>query len=197
MTAVAVHDATPGRRSPVPAPPAIASASGAAAQQVQVTVHISISGEALPPAALGLLESLRLLASPEVAGAGDAGVAPDTPLARPRLVSLPSVLPDAVASDLLVQPAARAVYRDGQPVRLTRREFDLLAFFCEHPRRVFTRRQLLRQVWGYEPVSGERTVDVHVRRLRIKLGGGPAVIATVRGIGYRLSEGAPVRLSDA
>jgi two-component system, OmpR family, response regulator len=189
MTAVAVHDAMPGRRAPVPA--VAASGTAPVPGSVQVTVHISISGETLPPAALGLLESLRQLAAPEPVGEA-------APLGRPRLLrSLGPTPAQSADPELLVQPAARAVYRDGEPVRLTRREFDLLAFFCEHPRRVFTRRQLLRQVWGYEPVSGERTVDVHVRRLRIKLGGGPAVVATVRGVGYRLGESARVRLSDS
>ncbi len=89
------------------------------------------------------------------------------------------------------------MYRDGELVRLTRREFDLLAFLCESPRRVFSRSQLLRQVWGYEPVSGERTVDVHVRRLRVKLGDDTyPVVATVRGVGYRLAEGAQLRTAD-
>jgi DNA-binding response OmpR family regulator len=88
--------------------------------------------------------------------------------------------------------ASRVVVQGGVPVRLTRREFDLLAFFCDHPRQVFDRQQLLRQVWGYELVSGERTVDVHVRRLRIKLGGPGPLIATVRGVGYRLDEAARV-----
>jgi DNA-binding response OmpR family regulator len=78
------------------------------------------------------------------------------------------------------------------PVRLTRREYDLLVFLCENPRRVFTRGQLLRHVWGYDMAGGERTVDVHVRRLRLKLGGHGPLIGTVRGVGYRLDDGANV-----
>jgi DNA-binding response OmpR family regulator len=88
--------------------------------------------------------------------------------------------------------ASRMVLSDGVPVRLTRREYDLLVFLCQHPHRVFGRGQLMRQVWGYEMVSGERTVDVHVRRLRVKLGGCGPVIATVRGVGYRLDEATQV-----
>jgi DNA-binding response OmpR family regulator len=84
------------------------------------------------------------------------------------------------------------VLRDGVPARLTRREYDLLVFLCEHPRRVFSRGQLLSQVWGYDLVSGERTVDVHVRRLRVKLGERGPLIATVRGVGYRLDDAAQV-----
>jgi DNA-binding response OmpR family regulator len=77
-------------------------------------------------------------------------------------------------------------------VRLTRREFDLLAFFCTNPRQVFDRAALLRQVWGYGMIGGERTVDVHVRRLRAKLGQSAPLIVTVRGVGYRLDEAARV-----
>ncbi len=87
---------------------------------------------------------------------------------------------------------SRAVWRDGTPVELTRREFDLLLFFCEHPYQVFGRGQLLRQVWGYEPLGGDRTVDVHVRRVRTKLRARTPVISTVRGVGYRLAEQAQV-----
>jgi two-component system OmpR family response regulator len=189
MTAAAVHglDAAARRRTPDGA-----AESAVPPAAVQVTVHISISGDVLPPAAIGLLDSLRALAA-----RGLVEPAPDDlydPPVRPRLVRS---VPSPASPELVVALAARSVHRDGAPVRLTRREFDLFAFLVEHPRRVFTRRQLLRQVWGYEPVSGERTVDVHVRRLRIKLGGGPsAVVATVRGVGYRLAETARVRLAD-
>jgi DNA-binding response OmpR family regulator len=79
-------------------------------------------------------------------------------------------------------------------VRLTRREFDLLLFLCEHPRQVFSRDHLLSHVWGYGWVGGSRTVDVHVRRLRVKLGG--PVVRTVHGVGYRLDEGLEVRIGQ-
>ena len=77
--------------------------------------------------------------------------------------------------------ASRQVLLDGEPLPLTRLEFDLLLFLAERPRRVFTRAQLLAGVWGYEH-TGERTVDVHVRRLRLKLGSGhPADHHGLRG----------------
>ena len=79
-------------------------------------------------------------------------------------------------------------FLDGCPLNLTRREFDLLHFFAEHPRRVFGRSQLLQAVWGYDFSGGGRTVDVHVRRLRQKLGTRGPSISTVRGVGYRLDE---------
>ncbi len=77
---------------------------------------------------------------------------------------------------------------DGTPLELPRREYDLLLFLATHPRHVFTRGQLLQTVWGYEFGGGGRTVDVHVRRLRQKLGDRGPSIATVRGVGYRLDE---------
>jgi DNA-binding response OmpR family regulator len=87
--------------------------------------------------------------------------------------------------------ASRQVLLDGGILPLTRLEFDLLLFLAEHPRRVFTRGQLLTGVWGYEH-TGERTVDVHVRRLRVKLGGSLPLITTVYGVGYRLSDDARI-----
>jgi DNA-binding response OmpR family regulator len=74
----------------------------------------------------------------------------------------------------------------GRPVDLTYKEFELLRFLAQHAGRVFTRAQLLREVWGYDFYGGTRTVDVHVRRLRAKLGPEhEQLIDTVRGVGYR------------
>ena len=87
---------------------------------------------------------------------------------------------------LAVLPAARDVRVSGQPVTLTRKEFDLLADLMRHRGRVLTREKLLERVWGYEHPGETRTVDVHIRRLRRKLG--PACedrIETVVGVGYR------------
>ncbi|MGI8802037.1 MAG: winged helix-turn-helix domain-containing protein [Solirubrobacteraceae bacterium] len=75
---------------------------------------------------------------------------------------------------------------DGRPINFTYMEYELLKFFVTHPGRVFTREALLSRVWGYDYYGGERTVDVHIRRLRAKLGqdyGGR--IQTVRSVGYR------------
>ena len=69
---------------------------------------------------------------------------------------------------------------------LTFKEFELLKYLAQHPGRVFTRDQLLQEVWGYDYFGGTRTVDVHVRRLRAKLGtDNEALIGTVRNVGYR------------
>jgi DNA-binding response OmpR family regulator len=77
----------------------------------------------------------------------------------------------------------------GRPLDLTFKEFELLRFLAERPGRVFTRPALMREVWGYDFYGGTRTVDVHVRRLRSKLGPAhEALIETVRGVGYRSAD---------
>ncbi|WP_026851693.1 winged helix-turn-helix transcriptional regulator [Glaciibacter superstes] len=75
----------------------------------------------------------------------------------------------------------------GTPLDLTYKEFELLRFLAAHPSRVFTREQLLSEVWGYDYFGGTRTVDVHVRRLRAKLGDQESLIGTVRNVGYRFN----------
>jgi DNA-binding response OmpR family regulator len=74
----------------------------------------------------------------------------------------------------------------GRPLDLTFKEFELLKYLAQHPGRVFTREQLLQEVWGYDYFGGTRTVDVHIRRLRAKLGTEhEQLIGTVRNVGYR------------
>ena len=81
------------------------------------------------------------------------------------------------------------VLLDKEPLELTYKEFELLKFLATHPGRVFSRDQLLNQVWGYNFIGGTRTVDVHVRRLRAKLGPKYAsLIDTVRNVGYKFLE---------
>ena len=75
----------------------------------------------------------------------------------------------------------------GDRLDLTFKEFELLAYLAARPRRVCTRSALLREVWGYDFFGGTRTVDVHIRRLRAKLGAEAHVIETVRNVGYRLA----------
>jgi DNA-binding response OmpR family regulator len=75
---------------------------------------------------------------------------------------------------------------EGRPLDLTYKEFELLKFLAQHPGRVFTRSHLVQEVWGYDYFGGTRTVDVHVRRLRAKLGPEhEALIGTVRNVGYK------------
>jgi DNA-binding response OmpR family regulator len=75
---------------------------------------------------------------------------------------------------------------NGKALDLTYKEFELLRYLQEHPSQVFTREQLLSEVWGYDYFGGTRTVDVHIRRLRAKLGEFEGLIGTVRNVGYRL-----------
>jgi two-component system alkaline phosphatase synthesis response regulator PhoP len=78
---------------------------------------------------------------------------------------------------------------NGQPIDLTYMEYELLKFLVSHPGKVFTRETLLSRVWGYEYYGGARTVDVHIRRLRAKLGEEHAgLIQTVRSVGYRFGQ---------
>lgn len=102
-----------------------------------------------------------------------------------------SALPGAqtiVAGNLRIDPRGRAVLRDGRDVLLKAREFDLLFFLARNAGQVFTREQLLEQVWGYESFGGSRTVDVHVRWVRAKIERDPAQprhLLTMRGVGYK------------
>ena len=85
-------------------------------------------------------------------------------------------------------PEKRRVSVAGQPITLTRKEFELLQLFLENPGIVFTRDHLLQQVWGYDYEGETRTVDVHIRSLRQKLGSEAGRIETMRGIGYAFCE---------
>jgi DNA-binding response OmpR family regulator len=90
---------------------------------------------------------------------------------------------------IVLDPSTYRVSIEGTPLDLTFKEFELLRYLAERRGRVFTRPALLREVWGYDFYGGTRTVDVHVRRLRSKLG--PAhegLIETVRGVGYRAAD---------
>ena len=89
---------------------------------------------------------------------------------------------------LYVCPARHTVKVDGQAVTLTLKEFELLCYLLENEHRVLTRDQILYHIWGYAFDGESRTVDVHIRTLRQKLGEGGAVIQTVRGIGYQIAE---------
>jgi DNA-binding response OmpR family regulator len=88
--------------------------------------------------------------------------------------------------DLVIDESAYSARLRGRSLDLTFKEFELLRFLGSHGGRVFTRAQLLQEVWGYDYFGGTRTVDVHVRRLRAKLGAEhEGLIGTVRNVGYR------------
>ncbi|HHW50157.1 MAG TPA: response regulator transcription factor [Pseudoclavibacter sp.] len=91
------------------------------------------------------------------------------------------------ASGVVIDEASYSAKVRGRTLDLTFKEFELLRFFAAHPSRVFTREQLLSEVWGYDYFGGTRTVDVHVRRLRAKLGDLESLIGTVRNVGYRFN----------
>src|SRR5690606_30994878 len=95
--------------------------------------------------------------------------------------------PDEIRrGDLVIDEATYTARLRGRILDLTFKEFELLKFLAQHPGRVFTRAQLLQEVWGYDYFGGTRTIDVHVRRLRAKLGTEhESLIGTVRNVGYR------------
>jgi DNA-binding response OmpR family regulator len=90
------------------------------------------------------------------------------------------------SGEVVVDEATYTAKLGRRTLDLTFKEFELLKYLLQHPGRVFTREQLLQEVWGYDYFGGTRTVDVHVRRLRAKLGtDNEALIGTVRNVGYR------------
>ncbi|WP_110208485.1 response regulator transcription factor [Nocardioides daejeonensis] len=90
------------------------------------------------------------------------------------------------SGEVTVDEATYTARLSGRPLDLTFKEFELLKYLAQHPGRVFSRQQLLQEVWGYDYFGGTRTVDVHVRRLRAKLGPEhETLIGTVRNVGYR------------
>lgn len=86
---------------------------------------------------------------------------------------------------ILINTIERIVHLDGEEVTLTPKEFDLLLLFCENQRKVFSRENILELVWGYEFIGDSRTVDMHVQRLRKKLGKYNPYVKTIFGIGYK------------
>ena len=90
------------------------------------------------------------------------------------------------SGEVVVDDATYTARIGSRPLDLTFKEFELLKYLAQHPGRVFSRQQLLQEVWGYDYFGGTRTVDVHVRRLRAKLGPeNETLIGTVRNVGYR------------
>jgi len=96
------------------------------------------------------------------------------------------------SGELVINETTYSARMNGRSLDLTFKEFELLKFLTQQPGRVFTRAQLLQEVWGYDYFGGTRTVDVHVRRLRAKLGAeNEALIGTVRNVGYRFVPAKP------
>jgi DNA-binding response OmpR family regulator len=97
-----------------------------------------------------------------------------------------------VLGELTVDPESRSVWVAGEPVDLTRTEFDLLLALSARPGSALTRRELMDEVWGEHWVGDSHIVDVHIGNLRRKLGdpADPRLVLTVRGVGYKLGVGA-------
>jgi DNA-binding response OmpR family regulator len=110
---------------------------------------------------------------------------------RAVLRRVPTRAAETRVGDLEVHTDRAVVLRRGEPLSLTKTEYKLLCELAEHPGAVKTREELLRNVWGYDYFGDTRLLDVHVRRLRVKLEddpGNPQLVVTVRGIGYRLAD---------
>jgi DNA-binding response OmpR family regulator len=119
-------------------------------------------------------------------GAGPAEVDARVRLAIGRMVK-DEISHRVQTSGITIDEASYSAKVNGKALDLTYKEFQLLHFLATHPSRVFTREQLLSEVWGYDYFGGTRTVDVHVRRLRAKLGDLEQLIGTVRNVGYRFN----------
>lgn len=104
------------------------------------------------------------------------------------VAAAPSAPESFKVADVVVDEASWSVRAGGNPLDLTFKEFELLRYLVQHPGRVVTRDLLLQEVWGLDYYGGTRTVDVHIRRLRAKLGPErESLISTIRGVGYRFS----------
>ncbi|HJF11690.1 response regulator transcription factor, partial [Corynebacterium falsenii] len=109
-----------------------------------------------------------------------------------RLRRSPEERPENIdIADLKIDVPGHQVLRDGKEISLTPIEFELLVTLASRPRQVFSREELLEQVWGYRKSNDTRLVNVHVQRLRAKIEhdpDDPQIILTVRGIGYKTGE---------
>jgi DNA-binding response OmpR family regulator len=164
--------------------------------QVPVIVIVSEGGWAATSADWGADDFL-------LHSTGPAEVEARLRLAIGRVVQTVAEPPNEIRSgELVVNEATYSARMNGRALDLTFKEFELLKFLAQHPGRVFTRAQLLQEVWGYDYFGGTRTVDVHVRRLRAKLGAdNEELIGTVRNVGYRFvppkGGPGPARAADA
>jgi two-component system phosphate regulon response regulator PhoB len=144
--------------------------SSSQAAEVTVVVRVSTNNDQAPQVAARVVDAVRTAVN-----------VPGTTLT----VSVPTQQ-QRNHGELRIQPAARRVWQREDAVELTRMEFDLLLYLARRPGHVHLRTALLSELWGL-PVGVEtRTLDVHVRRLRRKLGPAAELITTVRGVGYRI-----------
>ncbi|MGW5671284.1 winged helix-turn-helix domain-containing protein [Micromonospora sp. NPDC003776] len=157
-----------------------------------LTITLDLGAGALTPGLARLVDLLdELAATGEGIVRAEARGTPRAVLAPRRPAEPPAPAPAGDPEVVRILACIRTVRRGGREIPLTRIEYDLLLFLVEHPRQVFTRLQLLANVWGYEHAVA-RTVDVHVRRLRAKLGADTPLVTTVYGVGYRLADAARI-----
>lgn len=117
-------------------------------------------------------------------------------LAAERIAADPSS-GEIKSGEVVIDEKSYTAKIKGRALDLTYKEFELLKYLAQHPGRVFTRSQLLQEIWGYDYFGGTRTVDVHIRRLRSKLGPEfEAIIGTVRNVGYRFNTNREQSFSD-
>jgi len=152
--------------------------------------HIDSLAERTGVPVLAVVEAAHFPLVEQARGVTDLLASPADPaelgLRVRRLLRLTSTEQTLRYGDLELNPLTYQATLAGGPIDLTYMEYELLRFFVEHKGRVWTREQLLSKVWGYDYFGGARTVDVHVRRLRAKLGEERAAwITTVRSVGYR------------
>lgn len=126
-------------------------------------------------------ETLTRLASTLGATAVDWDIEAVSTVAEVKAVTAPS----GTDCPITIDSRSRQLLVEGEEIPTTKREFGLLLFLAENPGEAFTRQEIMRAVWGHDK-TGQRTVDVHVRRLRTKLGRFEHHIATIHGYGYRL-----------
>jgi len=150
------------------------------AAEVTVVVRVSTNNDQAPAVAARVVDAVRTAVD-----------LPGTALT----VSVPQArTPES--GELRIQPLARRVFQRDGAVELTRMEFDLLLHLARRPGQVLLRTALLSELWGLPDGVETRTLDVHVRRLRRKLGPAAELITTVRGVGYRLDGAERVIIED-
>jgi DNA-binding response OmpR family regulator len=157
------------------------SLTASQAAEVTVVVRVSTNNDQAPLVAARVVEAVRTAVD-----------VPGTTLT----VSVPQPRADGEGSELRILPAARRVYHRDGAVELTRMEFDLLLHLARRPGHVHLRTALLAELWGLPDGVETRTLDVHVRRLRRKLGPAAELITTVRGVGYRMDGAERVTVED-
>jgi two-component system, OmpR family, phosphate regulon response regulator PhoB len=145
--------------------------SSSQAAEVTVVVRVSTNNDQAPLVAARVVDAVRTAVD-----------VPGTTLT----VSVPAPRAAEPGNDLRIQAAARRVWQREAAVELTRMEFDLLLYLARRPGHVHLRTALLSELWGLPNGVETRTLDVHVRRLRRKLGPAAELITTVRGVGYRM-----------